>query len=458
MTTSTDRHAPADGGYDSVMPFNLLAEQCVLGGMMMSKKAIMEVLEKGLKSRDFYKPIHAAVFDAILAQYNADEPTDFVAVGSRMLDSGELERVGGIPYLHTLVNTVPTAANAAHYAGDVIEKAIDRRLIEVGTRIVQIGRGQGAGAGQDSSQRVDLAQAAVHELTVAHTRSNVTFIKDLIDPAMDAIDKAARGVKPNVLPTGYTDLDRLLGGGLRPGNLVIIAGRPSMGKTLASMDIARHVAGNLGKNVLYTSLEMTKGELMNRVLCAESRTPMHLIEEGSLSDEDWTRVARATAAIADMPLAIDDTPGQTVMHISANARRHQQKYGLDLKVVDYLQWVASIGKPESRQIEVASIARGLKGLAKELNIPVIALCQLNRGNETRADKRPMLSDLRESGEIEQSADVAILIHREDYYDKESPRAGEADLIVAKNRQGATDTITVAAQLHYSRFIDMAIPG
>ena len=458
MTAATERNAPADGSYDRALPYNLLAEQSVLGGMLLSKDAVAEVIEKGIRAADFYKPTHSAIFTAILALYNADEPTDPVSVATYLLgrDSSQLERIGGVPYLHTLTSTVPTAANAAYYAGDVLEKAVARRLIEAGTRIVQIGYGQGAGAGQSSDQRVDLAQAAIHELTVSHARSNVTFIRDLIDPAMDAIDKAARGIKQNVLPTGYRDLDRLLGGGLHPGNLIIIAGRPSMGKTLASMDVARHVAIRESKQVLYVSLEMTKAELTDRVLCAEASIPGHILKDGKLSDEDWTRIARASGPISDAPLAIDDTPGQTIMHIKSTARRHQQKHGLSIVIVDYLQWVASIGKPESRQIEVAGIARGLKELAKELNIPVIALCQLNRGNEHRQDKRPMLSDLRESGEIEQSADVAILLHRDDYYDKESPRSGEVDFIVAKNRQGATDTITMAAQLHYSRFMDMAI--
>ncbi|MBX6723536.1 MAG: replicative DNA helicase, partial [Dactylosporangium sp.] len=371
-------------------------------------------------------------------------------------DSGDLARVGGAPYLHTLIAAVPTAANAAYYARIVSERAVLRRLVEAGTRIVQLGYGAAAGAGRDVDDVVDLAQQAVYEVTERRVSEDFSVLADLLQPTLDEIEAVgSQGGVMTGVPTGFTDLDRLLNG-LHPGQLIVVAGRPGLGKSTVSMDFARHAAIRHNLASVIFSLEMSKVEIVMRLLSAEARVPLHVLRSGQLSDDDWTKLARRMGEISEAPLFVDDTPNMNLMEIRAKARRLRQRHDLRLVVVDYLQLMTTPKRVESRQQEVAELSRGLKLLAKEIECPVVAVSQLNRGPEQRTDKRPQLSDLRESGSIEQDADVVILLHREDYYDKESPRAGEADFIVAKHRNGPTDTITVAAQLHMSRFVDMAV--
>jgi replicative DNA helicase len=780
----------AGGGYERTPPQDLAAEQCVLGGMMLSKDAIADVVEI-LRSTDFYRPAHATIFDTILEMYGRGDPADMVTVASVMADAGTLQRIGGAPYLHDLVSTVPTAANAAYYARIVAERAVLRRLVEAGTRIVQLGYGSAAGTGRDVDDVVDLAQQAVYDVTERRISEDFAVLADMLQPTLDEIEAVgAQGGVMTGVPTGFTDLDRLLNG-LHPGQLVVVAGRPGLGKALAldtplatphgwttmggvtvgdqligadgvpttviatspvmherpcyevefsdgtvivadgshrwltrdrasrrgrgpaqvrtteeigvtlrcsdphhpahrwtttadkrlnhsvtncrplvlpdrdlpvppytfgvwlgdghaararfttddseilldveqdgfdvrpsgprtarlrdigvlhnkhiparylrsseaqrrdllaglldtdgtvaptgnvqyrstsrrladdvhelivslgyrcttsakrvrgrtaatstayilnfstaddvfrlerkrlahkqrrrsagdtrtgsrfivgvrpvasvpvrcvtvdnadhlylasralipthnstaSMDFARtaSVRHNLASAIF--SLEMSKVEIVMRLLAAESRVPLHVLRSGQLSDDDWTKLARRMGEISEAPLFVDDTPNMTLMEIRAKARRLKQRHDLKLIVVDYLQLMTSPKRVESRQQEVADLSRGLKLLAKEVDCPVVAVSQLNRGPEQRTDKRPQLSDLRESGSIEQDADVVILLHRDDYYDKESPRAGEADFIVAKHRNGPTDTVTVAAQLHLARFVDMAV--
>jgi replicative DNA helicase len=765
----------------------MAAEQCVLGGMLLSKDAIADVVEI-LRSGDFYRPAHAVIYEAVLDLYARGEPADPITIAAALTDSGDLARVGGAPYLHTLISSVPTAANSAYYARIVAERAILRRLVEAGTRIVQMGYGSAAGQGRDVDDIVDLAQQAVYDVTERRVSEDFAILADLLQPTLDEIEAVGSrdGVMAGV-PTGFGDLDRLLNG-LHPGQLIVVAGRPGLGKALAldtplptpdgwitmgevavgdlvldghgrptmvtavgeiradrscyevefsdgsvivadgghrwlthtgasrrfgrppavrttdeiraslrthrgdgrpnhsvtntaalalperdlpvppytfgvwlgagrqetarvrtddreiivqieaegfevtrigprdsriraaageaseelttslgaaevltdrhvpvaylrasvaqrrallagvldaaatvtpagdvtfnstsrrltegvyelaiglgyvgtvttrvgrravthvltfaapddvfrlerkrlehkerrpsaartgsrfvvdirptagvpvrcisveddehlylagramvpthnstvSMDFARtaSVRHNLASAIF--SLEMSKIEIVTRLLSAEARVPLHVLRSGQLSDDDWTRLARRMGEISEAPIFVDDTPNMTLMEIRAKARRLRQRNDLKLVVVDYLQLMTSPKRVESRQQEVAELSRGLKLLAKEIECPVVAVSQLNRGPEQRTDKRPQLSDLRESGSIEQDADVVILLHRDDYYDKESPRAGEADFIVAKHRNGPTDTVTVAAQLHFSRFVDMAI--
>lgn len=838
---------------DRTPPNDAIAEQCVLGGMMLSKDAIADVVEI-LKPHDFYRPVHATVFDTILDLYGRGEPADAVTVAAKLADTGDLLRVGGVPYLHTLIESVPTAANASYYARIVSERAVLRRLVEAGTKVVQLGY-NAVGAGRDVDDVVDLAQQAVYEVTDRRQSEEYQLLTELLQPTLDHIESVgANGGGLAGIPTGFSDLDRLLNG-LHPGQLIIVAGRPGLGKALAldtplptpdgwttmgevqagdrllgadgrpttvvrafevmqgrpcfevefsdgsvivadgehlwqtstrksrrsraggeavvttaeiaatvrvgegranhavrvarplelperdlpvppytlgvwlgdghtaggrftsddpemalyveqdgfnvipgggrlyaiqvpplptlndrscvvcgvtftprssavlacgkvcgcksrAMAVVRtgascvtcggpcdkvqcnpcyrrlrsfggmlraagvlgnkHIpaeylrasevqrrallaglmdtdgtvapAGNLqfsvtskrlaydvfelivslgyrcsvttkrvkgrteDSSVAYTlnfstgddvfrlerkrlahkerrrtestartnsryvvdvrpvpsvpvrcvtvnnadhlylagrsmipthnstaaadfvrsaaiqsnlpsaifSLEMSKVEIIMRLLSAEARIPLNVLRSGQLSDDDWTKLARRMGEISDAPIFVDDTPSMTLMEIRAKARRLKQRHDLKLIVVDYLQLMTSPKRTESRQQEVADLSRGLKLLAKEVECPVIAVSQLNRGPEQRQDKRPMLADLRESGSIEQDADVVILLHRDDYYDKESPRAGEADFIVAKHRNGPTDTVTVAAQLHLSRFVDMAI--
>ncbi|SCF36556.1 replicative DNA helicase [Micromonospora matsumotoense] len=760
---------PRDGQFDKTPPQDVAAEQCVLGGMLLSKDAIADVVEI-LKSTDFYRPVHATIFDAILDIYGRGEPADGITVAAALADSGDLARVGGAPYLHTCMAAVPTAANASYYARIVGERAVLRRLVEAGTRIVQLGYGTAAGGSRDVDDVVDLAQQAVYEITERRVSEDFAILADMLQPTLDEIEAVgAQGGVMTGVPTGFTDLDRLLNG-LHPGQLIIVAGRPGLGKALAldtplptpdgwttmgevevgdrllaadgtpttitaafdvmdgrpccavefsdgsviiadadhlwqttharvlepaqaggpvgpagggaqarregvvttaeiaatlrtgpdarlnhtvtncaplrlparrlpvppyslgvrlgdggadpsrltgalratlrqigvspdrhiprdylrgseaqrrallaglfdaagsvsptgdlqytstsrrlvgdvrelvvslgyrctvteravpgrttlsstaytvtfatgdavfrlerkaavhparrrtgtdvryvvdvrpvasvpvrcvtvdnpahlylagrsmipthnstaSMDFARNAAIRANQAAAIFSLEMSKVEIVMRLLSAEARVPLHVLRSGQLSDDDWTKLARCMGEISDAPLFVDDTPSMNLMEIRAKARRLKQKHDLKMIVVDYLQLMTSPKRTESRQQEVADLSRGLKLLAKEVECPVIAVSQLNRGPEQRTDKRPQLSDLRESGSIEQDADVVILLHRDDYYDKESPRAGEADFIVAKHRNGPTDSITVAAQLHLSRFVDMAI--
>ncbi|OLE24903.1 MAG: replicative DNA helicase [Actinobacteria bacterium 13_1_20CM_3_71_11] len=849
-----------DGQYDRSPPQDIAAEQCVLGGMMLSKDAIADVVEI-LKIVDFYKPAHGTIFDAILDLYGRGEPADAITVAAALADSGALGRVGGAPYLHTLISSVPTAANAAYYARIVSERAVLRRLIEAGTRIVQLGYGSAAGGGRDVDDLVDLAQQAVYDVTDRRVSEDFAILSELLQPTLDEIEAVgSQGGVMTGVPTGFTDLDRLLNG-LHPGQLIIVAGRPGLGKALAldtplarpdgwttmgevkvgdrligadgrpttvvalseimvgrpcyevefsdgsvlvadaehrwlthdrkarrygqppqvrttreiadtvrtstadrrvnhsvtncrplqlakrdlllppytlgawlgdghseaarissddpeillyieaeglvtrpsgprvytlllpdlpaiperpcvvcgmafqpkfptaktcgqscggrsrrvsapvppagcvncgvstaavaggshrcrscharfgsvtgllrtlgvfsdkhipveylraaegqrrallaglldtdgtvgatgsvqycstsrrlaydvyelvvglgyrcsvttkqvrgrteasstayilnfstvddvfrlerkriahkerrrstdttrsgsrfivavrpvpsvpvrcvtvdnddhlylagrsmipthnstaAMDFARATSVRQNFSSAIFSLEMSKVEIVMRLLSAEARVPLHVLRSGQLSDDDWTKLARRMGEISEAPLFVDDTPNMTLMEIRAKARRLKQRHDLKLIIVDYLQLMTSPKRVESRQQEVAELSRGLKLLAKEVECPVVAVSQLNRGPEQRTDKRPQLSDLRESGSIEQDADVVILLHRDDYYDKESPRAGEADFIVAKHRNGPTDTVTVAAQLHLSRFVDMAI--
>ena len=444
-----------EGGYDRSPPQDVAAEQCVLGGMMLSKDAIADVVEI-LKVGDFYRPAHGTIFNAVLDLYARGEPADAITVAAALAGSGELGRVGGAPYLHTLISSVPTAANAAYYARIVSERAVLRRLIEAGTRIVQLGYGSAAGGGRDVDDVVDLAQQAIYDVTERRVSEDFAILSDLLQPTLDEIEAVGSqsGVMTGV-PTGFTDLDRLLNG-LHAGQLIIVAGRPGLGKSTAAMDFARATSVRANFSSAIFSLEMSKVEIVMRLLSAEARVPLHVLRSGQLSDDDWTKLARRMGEISEAPLFVDDTPNMNLMEIRAKARRLKQRHDLKLIIVDYLQLMTSPKRVESRQQEVAELSRGLKLLAKEVECPVVAVSQLNRGPEQRTDKRPQLSDLRESGSIEQDADVVILLHRDDYYDKESPRAGEADFIVAKHRNGPTDTVTVAAQLHLSRFVDMAV--
>lgn len=585
------------GNGHRVPPQDIAAEQCVLGAMLQSKDAIADVVEL-LRTGDFYRPNHATVFDTILDLFAQGEPADAITVTAALAQAGQLAKVGGAPYLHTLLEAVPLAANATYYARIVAKQAVMRRLVEAGMKVTQLGYGED---GRDVDDAVDLAQQAVYDVTERRVSEDFAVLAEMLQPTLDEIEAVgAHGGTMTGVPTGFSDLDRLLNG-LHAGQLIVVAGRPGLGKALAldtplptpdgwttmgdlvegdrllngageattvtrafdvrhdrpcyrvvfadgstvvadadhlwlvttrQMGGLNHVPGQVVSTALLAtsmhrcpattthdgtgtrlitevervptvpvrcvtvdspdhlylagpgmvpthnstaamdfcrsasirhnlasaifSLEMSKVEIVMRLLAAESRVPLHVLRSGKLSDDDWTKLARRMGEISEAPLYVDDTPNMTLMEIRAKARRLKQRNDLKLVVVDYLQLMTSPKRVESRQQEVADLSRGLKLLAKEIEVPVVAVSQLNRGPEQRTDKRPQLSDLRESGGIENDADVVILLHRDDYYDKESARAGEADFIVAKHRNGPTDTITVAAQLHLSRFVDMAV--
>lgn len=435
---------------DRTPPQDLAAEQCVLGAMLLSKDAIADVVEV-LRGDDFYKPSHQTVFEAALDLYGRGEPADAVTVADQLAKRGELLRIGGAPYLHTLVASVPTAANAGYYGKIVSEQAILRRLVQAGTRIVQMGYS----AEGEVDGLVDRAQAEVYDVTARRVTDDYQPLAALMDGTLTELETIAnRGDQMVGVPTGFSDLDELTNG-LHPGNMIIVAGRPAMGKSTVGLDFARAASIKSGLTSAIFSLEMARNEIVMRLLSAEAQVPLHHMRSGSMSDQEWTRLAQKMSAVSDAPLFIDDSPNLTMMEIRAKCRRLKQRHDLRLVVIDYMQLMTSGRKVESRQQEVSDFSRSLKLLAKELEVPVIAISQLNRGPEQRQDKRPMLADLRESGSLEQDADVVILLHREDAYDREHPRAGEADFIVAKHRNGPTGTVVVAFQGHYSRFVDMA---
>ncbi|WP_194908745.1 replicative DNA helicase [Catenulispora rubra] len=443
------------GGFERTPPQDIPAEQSVLGGMLLSKDAIAEVIEV-IKAVDFYKPAHEAVYGAILELYGRGEPADPVTVAALLTKKGDINRIGGAPYLHTLINSVPTAANAGYYAEIVKERAVLRRLVEAGTRIVQMGYSTD---GSDVEQIVDAAQQEMYNVTEARTSEDYIPLADAMEGALDEIESISnRSGQMTGVPTGFHDLDSLTNG-LHPGQMVIIAARPAIGKSTLGLDLARSCSIKNGLTSVIFSLEMGRNEIIMRLLSAEARVALHHMRSGTMTDEDWARLARRMGPVSEAPLFIDDSPNMSMMEIRAKARRLKQRHGLQLVIIDYMQLMqhssTNSKRPDSRQQEVSEISRSLKLLAKELEVPVIAISQLNRGPEQRTDKRPMMSDLRESGSLEQDADVIILLHREDAYERESPRAGEADLIVAKHRNGPTANITVAFQGHYSRFVDMA---
>jgi replicative DNA helicase len=708
----TDDRGTVSSPYEKQPPQDLAAEQSVLGGMMLSKDAIADVVEV-LTPNDFYRPAHQAVYDCVLDLYGRGEPADPITVSAELERRGELGRVGGAPYLHTLIATVPTAANAGYYAEIVAEKAVLRRLVEAGTRIVQMGYNGAEGAEID--EVVDRAQAAIYEVTERRMSEDYVSLEELLQPTMDEIDAiASRGGSALGVPTGFTDLDEMTNG-LHPGQMIIVAARPGVGKALAldtplptphgwttmaevsvgdellgadgrptrvvattdvltdrpcfevefadgsvivadadhqwrtetavcttaelasrqyaavanarplvlperelplppytlgvllgradddpeigclladdgpiqlppaylrasemqrrallaglldtggevtpdgsielamssprlaedgydlivglgyqcattgrtltfstvddvfrlerkrllhkenaaeaaasrpvadvrptasvpvrcvevaaadhlylasrsmipthnstlGLDFARSCSVKHSMTSVIFSLEMSRTEIVMRMLSAEAKIRLQDMRGGRMSDDDWTRLARRMSEISEAPLYIDDSPNLTMMEIRAKARRLKQRNDLRLVIVDYLQLMTSGKRVESRQQEVSEFSRNLKLLAKELEVPVVAISQLNRGPEQRTDKRPMLSDLRESGSLEQDADMVLLLNRPDAWERDDPRAGEADLIIAKHRAGPTSTITVAHQLHYSRFIDLA---
>jgi replicative DNA helicase len=437
------------GNDPRVMPHNLEAEQSTLGGMLLSQEAVAEVFE-AVSGSDFYAPKHELIFNAVLTLFGRGEPTDVIAVSDELNKSGNLLKAGGADYLHSLTSYVPTAANASYYAKIVSDKAIMRRLIEAGTRIAQSGyENQG-----EVEDLVNQAQAEVYRVASQAAGEDYVGLSDSIEEAIREIEFAQkRGGELTGIPTGFLDLDSLTHG-LHPGQLVIVAARPAVGKSTFALDIARTAAIKNSQATIFFSLEMGRAEIAMRMLSAESSIYLQSMRKGTVSEPDWTRLAAVRGRINDAPLYIDDSPNMTLVEIRAKCRRLAQQVDLKMIVIDYIQLMSSGKKVESRQQEVSEFSRALKLLAKELNIPVIALSQLNRQTEQSKDKRPELSHLRESGSLEQDADVVVLLHREGIYERDHPRAGEADLILAKQRNGPTGTVTVAFHGQYSRFVNM----
>ncbi len=384
--------SPRSDDFERTPPHDVAAEQCVLGGMLLSKDAISDVIEV-IRPTDHYRPAHQLIHEAILDLYGRGEPADAITVANELTRRGEIARVGGGPYLHTLIASVPTAANAGYYARIVRERAILRRLVEAGTRIVQFGYAGDA----DADDLVDRAQAEVYAVTDRRASEDYHSLSEIMPGALDEIEAiGSRGGVLTGVPTGFSDLDALTNG-LHPGQMIVIAARPAVGKSTLALDFARAAAIKHSMATVLFSLEMGRNEITMRLLSAEARVPMHTMRTGQMSDDDWARLARRMSEVADAPLFIDDSPNMSLMEIRAKCRRLKQRNDLKFVIIDYLQLMSSPKRVENRQQEVSEMSRSLKLLAKELEVPVIALSQLNRGPEQRTDKKPLLSDLRESG-------------------------------------------------------------
>ena len=435
------------------MPQNVEAEQGVLGGMMLNKEAIADVVEK-ITVDDFYRPAHASIYDAILRLYGEGKEIDPVIVASRLERDGQLERSGGPAYIHSIIQRTPTSANVGYYAQIVSEKAVLRRLVNAGTKIVQLGYSGIEGAEVETV--VDKAQQEMYKITDTAASEDYQIFADLLDPTMLEIEEnEVKGGLSLGVPTGFVDLDDMTNG-LHGGQMIIVAARPGVGKSTLALDFMRSCSIKHNKTSALFSLEMSKAEVMMRIFSAEAEVHLSAMRGGKMGEEEWTRLTRRIGEIDQAPIFIDDSPNLTMMEIRAKARRLKQQHDLSLVVVDYLQLMSSGKKVESRQQEVSEFSRQLKLLAKEVDVPVVAISQLNRGVESRGDDAlPRVSDLRESGSLEQDADMVMLINRPDSGNRDHERAGEADIILAKHRGGPIGTITVAHQLQYSKFSDMA---
>ncbi len=441
-------------GVGRVPPHNLDAEASLLGAMLLSRDAIADALEI-VEVDHFYKPSHGHVFDAICTLYASGDPADPVTVSETLARAGVLDQIGGPGFLLELQAATPATSSAPKYARIIQEHATLRSLIGAANEIAEIGYGRP----DDVVKAVDEAENLVFQVGQGRVADTMKRMRDLLDANLDQLERRYEaGEVITGTPTGFADFDLLLSG-LQPSNLIIVGARPAMGKTSFALNIATFVAMDAGLPVLLFSLEMSQLEISQRILCSESRVDSKNVRSGRLREEDWSRINHGVGRLAEAPLWIDDNPGISVMEIRAKARRLTSRVGkLGVVIVDYLQLMTGRSTAESRQVEVSEISRGLKILARELDTPVIGLSQLSRALESRQDKRPMLSDLRESGSLEQDADVVAFIYRDEVYNPESSEIGTAEIIVAKHRNGPTGTTRLAFIPHYTRFADMARMG
>ena len=434
-----------------LLPHNVEAEESLIGAMLLSREAIASAAEI-CSSADFYRPAHGHIFEAIMSLYAHGEPADPVTVADELRRAGLLDMIGGSGALVTLQAGTPTTTNAQHYARIVEEHALLRKLIAVAGDIAEMGYG----LPDDIEAAIDRAEAMMFDVAQRRTTDTLAPLRDLLGLNLDRLEMLyERGESITGIPSGYLDLDERLNG-LQPNALYIVGARPAMGKSAFALGMAAHAALDQNKPVLFFSLEMSHMELTQRLLCSEAKVDANRMRNGKLLAEDWPKITNAVGRLAEAPIYIDDNPNLTVMEIRGKARRLKAKLGdLGLIVIDYLQLMTGRGNAENRQVEVAEISRGLKILARELEVPVVALSQLSRNLEQRADKRPMLSDLRESGSLEQDADVVMFLYRDEVYNPESPDRGTAEIIVAKHRSGPVGTSRLAFLDHYTKFANMA---
>lgn len=435
---------------DRIPPHNNEAEQSVIGAIFLEPQALITAAEL-LIPEDFYRIAHQKIFETMIILSDKGQAIDVVTVTEELSAKKELEDVGGISYLMEIANAVPTAANIVHYARIVEEKALLRRLIRVATSIVEDGY-----AREDEVEAL-LSEAEKKMMEVSNRKNAGDFrhIKDVLVETYDNIELLhTRQGDVTGIPSGFTDLDKMTAGFQR-NDLVILAARPSVGKTAFALNVAQNVATKTGENVAIFSLEMGAEQLVMRMLCAEGNIDAQVMRTGRLEAEDWRKLTMAMGSLSNAGIFIDDSSGIRVNEIRSKCRRLQQEHGLGMIIIDYLQLISGSGRAgENRQQEVSEISRSLKGLARELKVCVIALSQLSRGVEQRQDKRPMMSDLRESGSIEQDADIVSFLYREDYYDKETENQNIIEIIIAKQRNGPTGTVSLAFAKEYNKFVNI----
>ncbi|HYH28317.1 MAG TPA: replicative DNA helicase [Actinomycetota bacterium] len=435
---------------ERVPPHNLEAEEAVLGSMMLGGDAIAQVIEL-VEPSDFYRSAHRRIFESMISLYARGEPVDAITTVEQLRRDGSLEDVGGPLFIHHLVEGVSTSASAGHYANIVADHALLRRLIKAAGEIVQ----DAYDIPEDASRLADAAEGKIYGVSRRSEQDEVVPLTSLVGESMEALERLHERESAYAgVATGFRDLDALLQG-LHPGNLIVVAARPGVGKSSFVTNLARNVAVDANKHVAMFSLEMSRQEIAMRLLCAEARVPWDKVRSARVAPEDWARITEGAETLDRAPLWIVDSGNVTIVDIRAKARRLKSKHDLGLIIVDYLQLMSGHGRVENRQQEIAEISRSLKMLAKELEIPVIAVSQLNRDPERRQDKRPQLADLRESGAIEQDADVVMFIHREDVFNDDPAVKGLAEVIVAKHRNGPQDKIKLTFLAHLTQFRDHA---
>jgi replicative DNA helicase len=433
---------------ERIPPQNLVAEQSVIGSLLIDKNAMVRAIEI-LRPDSFYRDAHRFIFEAILELFDRGEPVDLVTTTETLRKAGKLEAVGGSVYVADLINSVPTAANLEYYAKIVEEKATLRRLIDAGTRIVS----SSFEAVENVDQILDRAEKSIFEIALKRTREGFHRLDEVLKSVLDKIDRLY-GKKENItgIPTGFTDLDNLTAG-FQNSDLIIVAARPSVGKTALALNIAQNAALRHKIPVAIFSMEMSKDQLAQRMLCSEAEIDALRLKTASLPDAGWKRLTRALSKLSEAPIYVDDTAAITVTEIRAKCRRLKIEKGLGLVVIDYLQLMSGRGRVENRVQEISEITRSLKTLARELDIPVVSLSQLSRAVMQRQDRTPMLSDLRESGEIEQTADVVIFIHRDDYYNPQSEKGNLAEIIISKQRNGPIGTVELVFRKDIAKFVN-----
>jgi replicative DNA helicase len=433
-----------------IPPHSIEAEQSVLGAMLLDREAIISASGQ-IKPEDFYRDSHREVFEAVMELFEKGEPVDLVTLTEQLRQRNTLEAVGGVGFLTDISSSVPTTANAAHYARIIREKALLRKLIRVCGEISDMS----FEAAEEAAGIIEFAEKGIFDISQGRTSKGFVPLKEILVSSYNRIEELynTKG-KTTGISTGFNDIDAKTSG-LQKSDLILVAARPSMGKTAFALNIAQHAALKVRVPVAIFSLEMSKEQLVNRMICAEANIDSHKLRTGNLGDEDWPRLAGAVSKLSEASIYIDDTPGITVAEMRSKCRRLKLERGLELILIDYLQLMQGSGRAESRQQEISEISRALKALAREMDCPVLAMSQLSRAPEMRSEHRPMLSDLRESGAIEQDADVVMFLYRDEYYHPDTEKKGIAEIILAKQRNGPTGTVELVWLDKFTKFADMA---